>query len=116
MRNGRNKVLFSQESSRIQVQKEEGETWIALFEKDGLYEVKVTPLYLGDERIKTLPYLDITLDQDRVDWHGELNMELEARLVRIEGPSIVHLERRLRRHKPFGHLGVLFSLLFYLLA
>ncbi len=70
LQNGRNKMVFSQGKSQVQAQNGEGEAWMPLLEKEGLYELRVAPLYLDDERIKTLPYLDITLDHDPKLWEG----------------------------------------------
>jgi hypothetical protein len=35
-----------------------------LHEQDGLYELRVSPLYLDDERLGTLPCFHLTLEDD----------------------------------------------------
>ena len=72
LRAGSNAVVFSQKESKLVVQgKARGndvETPIMLKENDGLYELTVTPLYLGDERTHRLPRLTVTRDDDLQLW------------------------------------------------
>ncbi len=61
-----NEVVFSQDSSRISTGPDQVQ--ILLKEQEGLYALKVAPLYLGDDRIGKLPRIEITLDNDLHLW------------------------------------------------
>jgi hypothetical protein len=75
LRSGGNEVLFSQGNSKIRVRATdpgpEQEIQIPLGENEGLYEIQVTPLYLGDERIGVLPSFEVTLRDDVHLWNQE---------------------------------------------
>ena len=73
LRTGRNEVVFSQDHSRLCVGRGDGNAvTIPLNQKDGLYELKVTPVYLGEERLYgNLPCVDITMDDDPRLWDEE---------------------------------------------
>jgi hypothetical protein len=68
LRAGSNAVVFGKQESRLVIQGKvrdhDGETPIMLRENDGLYELKVAPLYLGDERTHQAPRLIVTKDDD----------------------------------------------------
>jgi hypothetical protein len=83
IRTGRIEVVFNQGSSRVDVKKtndsHELQT-VQLKENDGLYEIEVTPLYLGDRRIATLPRVEITLEDDSKLWEIGESMQAYAGL------------------------------------
>ena len=58
-------IVFSADQSKLEVG-DGGESTIpfSLQENEGLYEWRVSPLYLGDDRIRTLSSLAITLEAD----------------------------------------------------
>ena len=64
LRSGQNKIIFSQCESMIL----HGDVSIGLQEVDGLYELKLVPLYVDDDRIGSLPRLEITMDVDPKLW------------------------------------------------
>ena len=74
LRAGENEVVFSQDASRIVIQGEarnQQPASLVLNEVEGLYEVKVTPLYPGDEKYAKLPRLTVTRKDDPGLWTGE---------------------------------------------
>jgi hypothetical protein len=73
LRTGHNEVVFSQDHPRLCVggRKNKAVT-IPLSERDGLYELRVTPLYLGEERqFGTLSCFEITMENDPRLWDTE---------------------------------------------
>jgi hypothetical protein len=74
LRAGENEVVFSQDASRIVIQgkaRNQQPASLVLNEVEGLYEVKVTPLYPGDEKYAKLPRLTVTRKDDPGLWTGE---------------------------------------------
>jgi hypothetical protein len=69
-------VTFSAEDSRIKLkkdsrmksEKEKLSMILGLCEKEGLYELEVSPLYVDDDRKNTLPSWDLTLEDDPLLW------------------------------------------------
>ncbi len=61
LRAGSNAVVFSKQESKLVIQGK-------VRENDGLYELKMAPLYLGDERTHQLPRLIVTKDDDLNLW------------------------------------------------
>ena len=57
-----------------------------LQENEGLYELKVLPLYVEDERIGMIPSVDLTLEDDprlwktKEDWDGRSDMKAPTKL------------------------------------
>jgi hypothetical protein len=75
LRAGENEVMFSQHASRLMI-KDKGKskndsTLTPLKEVEGLYELRVTPLYLGDKRLGSLPRLIVTRADDTNLWEHE---------------------------------------------
>ena len=64
LRTRQNEVTFSAEDSRIQLKDGKRSTVFELNEKEGLYEIEVSPLYAGDDRKNTLPSWNLTLEDD----------------------------------------------------
>ncbi len=82
LRTRRNEVAFSAEGSRVRVKGSEGQEDVnfALHENDGLYEFVMSPLYLDDPRLGSLPCVELTLDDDQRLWNdGEKSIELVNR-------------------------------------
>jgi hypothetical protein len=72
LRAGRNEVCFSQDASRVVIKGNEGtSTSIDLKDNDGLYEIQVSPLCMGDNRKAHLPRLVVTPDNDVRLWARE---------------------------------------------
>jgi hypothetical protein len=57
-----------------------------LKENEGLYELKMSPLYIDDDRLGMLPYVDLTLEDDLRLWNQDetrndaINMRAPTRL------------------------------------
>ena len=82
LRSRRNEIVFSAEGSRIRVKGSEGQEDVdfALHENDGLYELVLSPLYLDDPRLGSLPYIEMTMDDDQRLWNeGANSIELMNR-------------------------------------
>ncbi len=79
LRTRKNEIIFSADDSRLEVYdaKEEGVKEIfGLTEKEGLYEMNVSPLYVDDVRMGLLPCVDLTLDDDPSLWNEKRNETL----------------------------------------
>ncbi len=50
-------------------------TVFGLHEKEGLYELEVSPLYADDDRKNTLPSWDLTLEDDPLLWQESAKKE-----------------------------------------
>ena len=64
-------VTFSADESCLEINDErenEMQKIFGLTENEGLYELKVLPLYVDDDRIGMLPSVDLTLDDDPRLW------------------------------------------------
>ncbi len=68
LRTRQNEVTFSAEDSRIQLKNENMSTVFVLNEKEGLYELEVSPLYADDDRNNTLPSWNLTLEDNPLLW------------------------------------------------
>jgi hypothetical protein len=72
LRTRKNAIIFSADESRLEIDGSNEEsatkTTFGLIENDGLYEIVVSPLYLGDPRMDSLPCVDLTLDDDPRLW------------------------------------------------
>jgi hypothetical protein len=79
LRCGQNEVIFSMDS-RIMVTS----AHIPLEDHEGLHELKVAPLYLGDDRMDKLPHIAVTLEEDSRLW-WEKRAESESDICRYEG-------------------------------
>ena len=71
LRTKKNEIIFSSDNSRLEIQdgNEIGAKQIfGLKESEGLYEMTVSPLYVDDLRLGTLPCIDVTADDDPLLW------------------------------------------------
>jgi len=72
LRSHNNEITFSAASSRVSVPGLRGDLQqridFGLVENDGLYEWDMTPLYLDDPRVSSLPHLDLTMADDPGLW------------------------------------------------
>ena len=69
LRDGQNEVVFSKDASRLVIKGSAGSsTSIDLKENEGLYELRVSPLCIGDDRKVLLPRLVATQDDDLRLW------------------------------------------------
>ena len=69
LRDGQNEVVFSKDASRVVIKGSAGpSTSIDLKENEGLYELHVSPLCIGDDRKVLLPRLVATQDDDLRLW------------------------------------------------
>ncbi len=68
LRTRTNEITFSADASRMELSKEvsgsKSGIVLGLRENDGLYELEVSPLYADDERVRTLPSWNLTLNDD----------------------------------------------------
>jgi hypothetical protein len=64
LRTRQNEVTFSADDSRMELTNKGMSTTFGLHEKEGLYELEVSPLYADDDRKNTLPSWDLTLEDD----------------------------------------------------
>jgi hypothetical protein len=72
LRTRKNEVVFSADDSRLAIHDESADgtkTNFGLIEKEGLYEMHVSPLYVDDIRMGILPCVDLTLDDDPELWN-----------------------------------------------
>jgi hypothetical protein len=71
LRTRRNTITFSADKSKVQVMGSGNakDVSLALEENDGLYELSLSPLYMDDSRLDSLPSLDLTLDNDPTLWN-----------------------------------------------
>ncbi len=67
----KNEVIFSADASRLEIDGggDDTKAIFGLTEKEGLYEMHVSPLYVNDIRMGTLPCVDLTLDDDPELWN-----------------------------------------------
>ena len=70
LRTRKSAVIFSADESRLELQglTDDCITNLILQENEGLYELKVFPLYLDDDRHGKLPCFHLTLDVDAKLW------------------------------------------------
>jgi hypothetical protein len=72
LRSHQNEITFSAASSRVSVPVCHGDSQqridFGLIESDGLYEWSMSPAYLGDTRLRSLPYVNLTLSDDPGLW------------------------------------------------
>jgi hypothetical protein len=74
LRTRKNAITFSADDSRLEVNDGgDGEMKhiFQLKENEGLYELKVSPLYPDDDRLGMLQCVDYTLDDDPQLWHKD---------------------------------------------
>jgi hypothetical protein len=69
LRTQKSAVIFSVDESRLELQGLTDDiTKFILHETEGLYELRVSPLYLDDDRHEKLPCFHLTLDVDAKLW------------------------------------------------
>ena len=83
LRTQRNEVTFSTKASRITVTNgatgnKGRSTVFGLLEREGLYELEVSPLYADDDRKNTLPSWDLTLAEDPYLWQDNATKRKET--------------------------------------
>jgi hypothetical protein len=88
LRGGQNKVVFSQHESQILLQEDitTSITSIPLREVEGLYEIQLAPLHLGDDRLRTLPRLHLTMEVDPRLWEKDVS-RVESAYAGMKSPT-----------------------------
>jgi hypothetical protein len=87
-RTRKNAITFSADDSRLEVNdgcEDDTKNIFKLKENEGLYELKVLPLYPDDDRLDMLQCVDFTLDDDLRLWHKEDEMKQDA--INMRAPT-----------------------------
>ena len=82
LRTRRNTITFSADESRIHV-KGSGEmedVKMNLEANDGLYELSLSPLYIDDPRLASLPSMDLTLEDDPTLWNEGKQLGIQGNM------------------------------------
>ena len=84
-----NSITFCADNSRLEIDNETADGVKTIFnfkEHEGLYELEVSPLCVDDERMKSMPCWDLTLENDPHLWdkdrggQNQLNMKAPTKL------------------------------------
>ncbi len=90
LRTRKNEVVFSADDSRLAIHDESADGTkknFGLIEKEGLYEMHVSPLYVDDIRMGILPCVDLTLDDDPELWNTK-RKEMSTMKAPVRGMAL----------------------------